>query len=109
MFIDLKGALIMEKWLYVMQIDKTKTYNKLTKAIVEKHVENLKNLDDNGKLELCGVYKGYPNVAGMLILKTESFEEAEEICKAEPLVTGGFATYRLNALQVADKDNNFLL
>ena len=27
----------MEQWLYVMFIEKTKTYNKLTKAAVERH------------------------------------------------------------------------
>lgn len=99
----------MEKWLYVMMIEKTKTYNKLTKAVVEEHVENIRKLDDAGKLELCGVFKGYPGMAGMYILKTESREEADELCKMEPLVIGGFAKYKLVALQVADRDNNYLL
>jgi len=99
----------MEKAAYVMFIEKSKSYNKITKAIVEKHVENLRNLDDSGKLELCGVFKGYPGVAGMVILKTESYEEAEEICKSEPLVAGGYATYKLHNLQVANKENNYLL
>ncbi|MDL2234090.1 YciI family protein [Tyzzerella sp. OttesenSCG-928-J15] len=99
----------MDKWLYMMMIEKTKTYNKLTKAVVEQHVENIRTLDDAGKLELCGVFRGYPGVAGMYILKTKTREEAEEICKQEPLVTGGFATYKLLSLQVADRDNNYLL
>ena len=99
----------MDKWLYVMQIIKSKTYNKLTKALVTEHVENLRKLDDDGKLELCGVYKKYPGTAGMFILRAESYEEAEAICKAEPLVAGGYATYQLHALQVADRDNNYLL
>lgn len=99
----------MEKWLYVMMIEKTKTYNRLNKEWVTKHVENIRQLDDAGKLELCGVSKGYPGVAGMYILKTETREEAEALCKAEPLVTGGFATYKLISLQVADRENNYLL
>jgi uncharacterized protein YciI len=99
----------MEKWLYMMMIEKTKTYNKVTKAVITQHVENIRNLDDAGKLELCGVFKGYPGMAGMYILKTESREEAEELCKQEPLVTGGFATYKLVSMLVADKDNNYLL
>lgn len=41
--------------------------------------------------------KGYPGVAGMYILKTASFEEAEELCKQEPLVLEGYATYKLHA------------
>ena len=99
----------MEKWLYVMFIEKTKTYNRLTKAAVERHVANLKALDDQGSLELAGVFKGYPGVAGMYILRAESYEEAEELCRREPLVVEGFATYKLKALQPANRENNYLL
>ena len=99
----------MEKWLYVMFIEKTKTYNRLTKAAVERHVANIKALDEEGHLELCGVFKGYPGVAVMYILRAGSYEEAEELCSREPLVTEGFATYKLKALQVADRENNYLL
>ena len=38
----------MEDWLYMMFIEKTKTYNKLTKAAVERHVANLRSLDEQG-------------------------------------------------------------
>ena len=98
-----------EKWLYVMFIEKTKSYNRLTKAAVERHVANLKSLDDEGHLEMAGVFRGYPGVAGMYVLRAESYEEAEELCKKEPLVVEGFATYKLKALQVADRENNYLL
>lgn len=99
----------MDRWLYVMEIIKTKTYNRLNMAGVNRHVENIRRLDDEGRLALCGVYKGYPGVAGMYILKAESYEEAEEICKREPLVVDGYATYKLRSLQVADRENNYLL
>ena len=99
----------MEKWLYVMTINKVKTFNKVTKAVITRHVENLRKLDAEGKLELCGPFKGYPGVAGMVIFKTATYEEAEELCKHEPLVAEGFATYQLASLQVADKTNNYLL
>ena len=99
----------MENWLYVMFIEKTKTYNRLTKAAVERHVANLKNLDEQGHIELAGVFKGYPGVAGMYILRAGSLEEAEALCELEPLVLEGFATYKLKALQPANKDNNYLL
>lgn len=99
----------MDKLMYMMMIEKTKTYNKITKKVVEEHVENIRRLDDEGKLEICGVFKGYPGMAGMYILKTESRDEAEEICNAEPLVVGGYATYKLVALQIANQENNYLL
>lgn len=99
----------MEKLMYMMMIEKTKTYNKLTGKVVTEHVENIRKLDDEGKLEFCGVFKGYPGMAGMYILKTDSREEAEELCSREPLVTGGYATYKLVALQAANRENNYLL
>ena len=48
-------------------------------------------------------------MAGMYILKTQSREEAEEICNAEPLVMGGYATYKLIDFQIANRENNYLL
>lgn len=33
--------------------------------------------DAGGKAELCGPCKGYPGVAGMVIFKTQSYEEAD--------------------------------
>ncbi|MCI8292403.1 MAG: hypothetical protein HFH53_02565 [Hespellia sp.] len=99
----------MENLMYMMLIKKSKTYNKITKKVVTEHVENIRKLDDEGKLEICGVLKGYPGMAGMYILKTESFEEAEKLCNMEPLVTGGYATYQLVTLQIANRENNYLL
>ena len=99
----------MEKLMYLMMIEKSKTYNKMTKKVVMEHVENIRKLDDEGKLEICGVFKGYSGMAGMYILKTESREEAIEICNAEPLVLGGYATYQLVGLQIANRENNYLL
>lgn len=99
----------METLMYMMMIEKSKTYNKITKKIVTEHVENIRRLDEEGKLEICGVFKGYPGMAGMYILKTKSYEEAEELCKKEPLVVGGYATYKLVTLQIANRENNYLL
>ncbi|MCL2811854.1 MAG: hypothetical protein FWD25_08195 [Clostridia bacterium] len=99
----------MNEWLYVMFIERGKTYNKVTGEVVKRHVEHIKNLDDNGKVELCGAFKGYPGVAGMVVLKAQSYEEAEELCKAEPLVAEGYATYKLRNLQVANRENGYLL
>ncbi|MCI9276211.1 hypothetical protein D7X48_16020 [bacterium D16-50] len=99
----------MEKLMYMMMLEKSKTYNKMTKQVVMEHVENIRKLDDEGKLEICGVFKGYPGMAGMYILKTENREEAEEICKSEPLVIGGYVNYKLVGLQIANRENNYLL
>ncbi len=99
----------MKEELYVMFIEKGKTYNKLTRVMIEKHVDHLRRLDESGTLVLCGAFKGYPGVAGMVILKTESFEEADALCKQEPLVAEGYAAYKLRTLQPGNKENNYLL
>lgn len=64
-----------------MMIEKTKIYNKVTTAVITAHVENIRKLDDAGKLELCGVFKGYPGIAGMYILKTESRKKRKNFAK----------------------------
>ena len=99
----------MDKLLYVMFIQRGKTYNKINRAMVERHVENIRKLDDDGHLALCGPLKGFPGVAGMVILKAESYEEADALCKLEPFVVEGYATYKLHTLQVGDRENNYLL
>jgi uncharacterized protein YciI len=100
---------LTEDLLYVMVLEKTKSYNKVTKVMVAKHVEFIKNLDDTGKLALCGAFRGYPGVAGMIILKVKSLEEAREICKLEPFSVEGYTTYKLSTLHVGNKNNNYLL
>ena len=99
----------MENLMYLVLLEKSKTYNRLTKKVVAEHVENIRQLDDQGKLEFCGVFHGYPGMAGMYILKTESREEAEALCREEPLVRGGYAAYKLVGLQAANRENNYLL
>ena len=99
----------MEMTTYVMLIERGKTYNKINKLMVERHVGNIKKLDDEGKLVLCGATKGYPGVAGMILFKAESFDAAKAICESEPFVAEGYATYKLFSLQVGNRDNNYLL
>ncbi|MCI8652018.1 MAG: hypothetical protein HFF05_06250 [Oscillospiraceae bacterium] len=99
----------MENAMYMMLIEKSKTYNRITKKVVEEHVANIRKLDDEGKLEICGVFKGYPGMAGMYILKADSREEAKALCDSEPLVVGGYATYKLVDFFAANRENNYLL
>jgi uncharacterized protein YciI len=91
-----------------MLLEKTKTYKKMNKAAVISHVDNIRKLDDEGKMELCGVLRKCPGFAGMVILIAESYEEAKELCKREPLVIEGYATYKLMSLQVGNRENNYL-
>lgn len=106
MISKLAGGRSMDKWLYVMMLEKKKNY---TEEVIERHVANLKRLDEHNYIELCGPLKGYSGIAGMVIFKTKTYEEAEELCKQEPFVVEGYATYKLCCLEVADKENNYLL
>ena len=99
----------MKESLYVMLLEKTKTYNKMNKAAVIRHVDNIRRMDDEGRLELCGVLRKCPGYAGMIVFKAGSYEEARELCKLEPLVAEGYATYKLMLLQVGNRENNYLL
>ncbi|MCL2510349.1 MAG: YciI family protein [Methanomassiliicoccaceae archaeon] len=99
----------MEKLVYVMMIERGRTYNRINKVMVVKHVDRIRKLDDDGRLVLAGAAKGYPGVAGMIVFRAESQEEAESICELEPFVIEGYATYRLFSLRVGDRDNNYLL
>ena len=99
----------MKNWLYVMLIERGKTYNKINKEMVIKHVDFIKKLDDDGKMEFCGAFRGFPGIGGMIILRTDSFEEADAICKTEPFVAEGYATYKLYSIQPGNRENNYLL
>ena len=95
--------------LYMVLIERGKTYNKMNKEAVIQHVDYIRRMDDAGRLVFCGLLKGMPGVAGMYIVKADSYEEAKDICEAEPLVIAGFATYKLVTVTVANRDNNYLL
>ena len=96
----------MGKYLYVMHIGK---FGKVADEVIHRHVEYLRKLDDSGRLIVCGPLKGLDGVAGMVVFKAKSKEEAEAYCQAEPLVAEGYSAYTLHTLTVAEKSNNFLL
>ena len=89
---------------YVILINRKKDY---TIDTINKHVEHLKRLDENGQLVLCGPFKDYDG--GIIILKTESLEAAKMIAESDPFITEGFSTYELRTLELADKENHYLL
>ena len=92
-----------------MLIERGRTYNKINTEMVRKHVDRIRELDDNGKLVLCGPTKDYPGVAGIIIFMAADQREAEEICRAEPFVIEGYATYKLVSMRPGNRENNYLL
>ncbi|MFC1784757.1 YciI family protein [Candidatus Neomarinimicrobiota bacterium] len=71
------------------------------------HVEHLKRLDKNDQLILCGPFKDHKGE--VVIIKTESIKEAKIIAESDPFANGGFSTYELRTLEIADKENYYLL
>jgi len=98
-----------EKVLYIAFIERGKTYNKMTGDVVKRHVAHIADMDDKGLVELCGAFRGFPGVAGMYILKTETPEEAEALCQADPVVAEGYGAYKVRKLLVANRENHYLL
>jgi len=92
-----------------MLIERGGNYNRINTETVRKHVDNIRRMDDDGKLVLCGPTKDYPGVAGMIIFRAGDRKEAEMICRSEPFVAGGYATYKLASLRPGTRENNYLL
>lgn len=94
----------MNRQIFVMLMENK---NKLTQEVIQRHVDHLKKLDDQGKLVLCGPFSDYSG--GMVILKVLSLDEAEKVCQSDPYILEGYKTYELRTLEVADKENGYLL
>jgi uncharacterized protein YciI len=99
----------MDERLYVMLIERGRTYNRINGETVKKHVDRIRDMDNNGNLVLCGPTKDYPGVAGIIVFGAQDREEAEEICRSEPFVAEGYATYKLVTMRPGNRENNYLL
>lgn len=88
---------------YVILINRKKDY---TIDVINKHVEHLKRLDENGQLVLCGPFKDYDG--GIMIIKAKSFEEDKTIAESDPFIVKGFSTYELRTLELSNKENNHM-
>jgi len=88
---------------YVILINRQKNYSV---DVINKHVKHLKNLDKNDQLVLCGPFTDYDG--GIVIIKTESIEEAKSIAESDPFITEGFSTYELRTLELSNNENHHL-
>ena len=105
----MNGELEVEEALYMAFIERGKSYNKMTGDVARRHVAHIRDMDDRGLVALCGAFRGYPGMAGMYILKVASPEEAEALCKADPVVAEGYGTYKVRKLLVANRENGYLM
>ena len=89
---------------YVILINRQKDYSI---DVINKYVEHIKQLDKNSHLVLCGPFIDYDG--GMVIIKADLLEAAKSIAESEPFITEGFGTYELRTLELANKENHYLL
>lgn len=89
-------------YLYLM-INK----NEMIEQLIKDHVEHLKQLDAENKLVLCGFLHDYPG--GMVVLNADCYDQAILIAESDPFIHSACKTYELRSLEVANKDNYYLL
>ncbi len=88
----------------MMKMKEGKTFDQ---GVVQRHVEHLRSLDDNGRLVICGPFKD--GKGGMVVLRAQSQEEAEGMAKQDPFIAEGFEDYEVRELVAANRNNNYLL
>ncbi|MBA9087426.1 uncharacterized protein YciI [Fontibacillus solani] len=79
---------------------------KMTEELIRAHVQHLKQLDLEGKLELCGPFSDYRG--GMVIIKASSYEEAKKIAESDPYIVSGVETYELRTWELSCEANNHM-
>ncbi len=80
---------------------------KFSREVVERHVQHLERLDNDGRLVLCGPFLDYDG--GMVVVRVGAMEEAKKIAEADPFVSEGFESYEIRTLKQATRENGFLL
>ena len=76
------------------------------KALVDRHIAHLRNLDDQGNLVLAGPFENYPG--GMVIVRAESLDAARHIAESDPFVSDGARTFELRTWFLATRENDYL-
>ncbi|MCD8511370.1 MAG: YciI family protein [Bacillus sp. (in: Bacteria)] len=79
---------------------------KLTEPLIREHVQFLKGLEREGRLELCGPFTDYEG--GMIVIKASSMAEAVEIAKSDPFVLSEVETFEVRTLELSCEENNHM-
>ena len=89
-------------YVYLMNNEKP-----INKELIKSHVGHLKELENQGKLVLCGPFTDYPG--GMVIFLAEDLAEAMNIAKSDPFIASGCKSFEIRTLEPANDENNYLL
>lgn len=90
---------------FVIVLDKVPN-KETTRETIQRHVEHLRKLDQEGKLVLCGPFTDY--ASGMVVVTAGDKAEAEAIAKVDPFVVDGVRTYSVRTWLLACAENNYL-
>lgn len=95
----------MKKFVAIL---KDKKKGELKEELLIKHVDHLKNLNNDSKLFICGPLKD--NDQAIQILVCDTVEEAINLVENDPFIKEGYyAKYELNELIEANEENNWLI
>jgi uncharacterized protein len=77
----------------------------LSAEVVKLHAAHLKELDDAGKLVLAGPVP--ERAGGLIVLRVPSLAEAKAIAEEDPMIRGGFQTYKLGTWLMSNRQNDY--
>lgn len=91
--------------LFVILLTKLQNVS-MTESIIREHVKFLRELDRANKLVLCGPFSDYDG--GMIIIKTSSLEEANNIAMSDPFVINKVEKYEIRTWELSCEANNHM-
>lgn len=95
----------MSKFVVIL---KDKRKGELDASLLTRHIEHLRNLNQEGKLMVGGPFKN--NEQAMIILNCGDIDEAISIAESDPFIKEKYYnTYEINELIVANEENNWLM
>jgi uncharacterized protein len=87
---------------------KDKRKGELDASLLTRHIEHLRNLNQEGKLMVGGPFKN--NEQAMIILNCGDIDEAIILAESDPfIIEKYYNTYEINELIVANEENNWLM
>jgi len=78
----------------------------LNPEVVSRHIEHLRGLDREGRLEICGPFIDF--AGGVVVVDAVTIEEADQIAKSDPFVSEGYRTYKIQTMKWSREENNHL-
>lgn len=91
--------------VYAIMLNKNE--KEADQGIILLHVKHLEKLDQQNRLILSGPFSDYPG--GIVIIRAIDKNEAISIAEKDPLVIHGLRSYEVRSLEVANRENNYLL